>query len=344
MVKQIWTKVFGKRFEPKKYSLAEIEQLREFDSYELDVTVSDAFDIHLSAKLPSEPPEGIHYHFEASGYIGSADADYCVILTKWKNENNYCHWTFSELPQLFLAFESGAKHLVLPDEYLDVKLPFQKAWMKLLFDRYPEAKVHRRSQKQFPKDALIPRNHDTSTNQTMIGKCPYRFYHQGRATPYLIRQIEQVYLPEFRKKRIDLKPLDRIYINRSHRRLVNELEVQAFLKSKDFTILNLEDYSLEEQVFIFDNAKVIMGFHGAGLTNLLFANKKSTVIELVDNDCVYPCYQDGLVIPGHKATRTYFHMLSVMRGLDYRVLESDQYHLPMETLERSLEEWLKISK
>ena len=317
-------------------SLHDVRKYREFDHYELALEAYPAKKVHIDSKLPSEPPGGITYEFGPSGYVGDISSDYCTIPSTWREPDNYCHWNFSELPFLFLAFESKAHNIILPDLLIDGKMPFQKKWMELLYEKHPEKKVIRLSKTKVPKNTMIPVNHDTSTSNKAIGKCEYKYYHHGRATPYLIARVNE-YKNDFDFSGITVKHGDLIYINRPNRRLQNELEVQSMVKELGFEIVTLEDLVLEEQILLFLNAKTIIGFHGAGLANLLFCNDGSTqVFEFADIDCVYPCYLDGKVISGEKATRTYFHMLSVMKNLEYHCVETIDYMLDLDAFKQEL--------
>ena len=105
-----------------------------------------------------------------------------------------------------------------------------------------------------------------------------------------------------------------------------------YLIANGFQIINLEGYSLDEQVMLFSNAEFVIGFHGAGLANLVYSTARTSVLEIVDKDCIHPCYIDGLVIPGKKATRTYYHMLSHMKNMKYSCIESEKYVLRIDKL------------
>ncbi len=69
---------------------------------------------------------------------------------------------------------------------------------------------------------------------------------------------------------------DRIYISRQEatreRYITNYEELMDLLSDKGFQSFCLENHSFEEQVKICSNAKVIIGPHGAGLTNMIFGS------------------------------------------------------------------------
>ena len=72
----------------------------------------------------------------------------------------------------------------------------------------------------------------------------------------------------------------RIYISRSKarfRRVLNEPELYPILERYGFKTVWPEDLDYKQQVQMFYDAEVIISPHGAGLTNLLFAEKSSVV-------------------------------------------------------------------
>jgi capsular polysaccharide biosynthesis protein len=93
---------------------------------------------------------------------------------------------------------------------------------------------------------------------------------------------------------VNLPKYDRIYISRknaSRRKLQNENEIVEILKSYNFKILYFEEHEWEEQIYFCKNARVIMGVHGAGLSNMIFQKKGSMVIELrAEDDKQNNCY------------------------------------------------------
>lgn len=310
-----------------------IKTYRSHDRYQLDITVEPEKSMHVPGMLPSEPPEGITYHFGPSGFIKNGqETDRCVIPTQWWQINNYCHWTFSEMPLLGLCMESGYSEVVIPDRLLKARLPYQEQWLSLLYSLYPG--VHLRPFSEFGEipGGVIPVNHDTSSNRSLIGACEYRHYHQGRTTPYCIRLMESVKSKVVREH----EGPEKIYILRKTRLLKNETEVRNKFKTQGFELIDPSNFTLTEQINMFASAKIVAGFHGAGLTNILFCGPKARILEIADANCVYPCFRDGKVIAGKKATRTYYHLAAHLKGLDYHVLESKDYHLNMVKLEEKL--------
>lgn len=115
-----------------------------------------------------------------------------------------------------------------------------------------------------------------------------------------IYKIKKAYIPEAYpifdfNKRIykalenNLNPFSEqkmIYISRAKskkRRIVNEDKLIRYLINNGFSIYHLETMKFEDQVRIFNSAKVVISPHGAGLSNIYFCNPKVCIIELIPN-------------------------------------------------------------
>ena len=73
----------------------------------------------------------------------------------------------------------------------------------------------------------------------------------------------------------------RIYISRanaSKRRSFNENDVFTVLKNYNFELISPEQYSIADQISMFNKAEYIVGGSGAAFTNLLFCNEKCKVV------------------------------------------------------------------
>ncbi|AXV14444.1 hypothetical protein CYG48_01145 [Neorhizobium sp. SOG26] len=88
----------------------------------------------------------------------------------------------------------------------------------------------------------------------------------------------------------------KIYASRldagSTRRILNEDAVCELMASYGFEIITPGKLTVEEQITTFRDADVIVGAHGAGMTNLLFsqASKGPRVVELFQSHYVNACY------------------------------------------------------
>jgi capsular polysaccharide biosynthesis protein len=60
----------------------------------------------------------------------------------------------------------------------------------------------------------------------------------------------------------------------------NEAQIQSYFIEKGFEILNLDEFDFEIQIAIFKTAKVVVGTHGAGLSNIIWAPPGTVVIEI----------------------------------------------------------------
>lgn len=92
--------------------------------------------------------------------------------------------------------------------------------------------------------------------------------------------------------KLNIETFDKIYVSRSkakNRKIVNNLEVETTFSNYGFKILNFEDYSFFQQVYLMKHCKVLAGVHGAGFANIAFMPKKSSLFELIK---VYSSYKE----------------------------------------------------
>ncbi|HTD40792.1 MAG TPA: glycosyltransferase family 61 protein [Mucilaginibacter sp.] len=90
----------------------------------------------------------------------------------------------------------------------------------------------------------------------------------------------------FGERRVKVDKIDKLYVSRelaNRRKVINEIEIQIILKKYGFTIFHPEKFTFLEQVAIFSQVKYLVGEHGSGLTNLLFMEKGTSLLELHKN-------------------------------------------------------------
>jgi hypothetical protein len=89
-------------------------------------------------------------------------------------------------------------------------------------------------------------------------------------------------------------PARRLYISRvaaKRRKLANESEVIAFLRSAGYEICDTARYSIREQIELFASASHVVAPHGAGLVNLLFCTPGANVLELQMDAYMNLCFR-----------------------------------------------------
>ena len=70
-------------------------------------------------------------------------------------------------------------------------------------------------------------------------------------------------------------------VNVKLRRVVNEPEVIDVLSGLGFVTMDCAQHSIEQQARAFHGADIIVGTHGAGLANIVYAKRGTTVVEIV---------------------------------------------------------------
>lgn len=127
---------------------------------------------------------------------------------------------------------------------------------------------------------------------------------------------------------------ERIYISRQKaekRKVLNHTELEQLLSKYQFKTLYAEDFSLEEQISIFKNAKFVVSPHGAGLSNIIFMNKGSKIIE-ISTDIKEQCVPHFMVLANHLELDYYY--------LDSKI-EKENYSVDLENLEKLIYKILK---
>ena len=94
---------------------------------------------------------------------------------------------------------------------------------------------------------------------------------------------------------------ERIYISRSNasRALSSEAQLEDLLAADGFAIIHPETLSWSEQIFLFQNARVVVGPHGAGLSNLVFSPPGAVLVEITNGHHYNRCYEWLCHVAGH---------------------------------------------
>ena len=198
------------------------------------------------------------------------------LLTGGAGNSNYWHWLYDVLPRLKILEDKIDINEIDYFLFPDLKEKFQTETLDLL---------------NIPHEKRI---------SSRIYRHIHTSYTYAVSHPYVIKNnpsIEIQNMPNwildylrttFLKNKHNKKFPDKFYIDRSDsksnhrhlRQIINEDEIKEFLKNKGFSIITLSNLSFEDQVNLFNNAKQIVGLHGAGFANLTFCRPNTLALEL----------------------------------------------------------------
>lgn len=183
---------------------------------------------------------------------------------------NYYHWIMEGIGRLVMMKLAG--NLDGDEQLLIMKDPprFMIDSIGFFFPEYRDRLVRSssvRCKAECVKLASFPYTNNENTNFTDI------------YIPEVIKTINS--FSREKQKGLVKKPVN-IFISRKNsrdRKILNEEFFLGAIAPYNLKIVTLEDLSFEQQAELFFHADLIVTTHGAGLTNLLFANEPSMVIE-----------------------------------------------------------------
>ena len=186
-----------------------------------------------------------------------------VVILSALSGHVYYHWMIDVLPRLGLLWQSGLK-LEQVDWFVvnSMTKPFQQETLNRLgvpmekvvrSDRHPHIQAQRLIVPSFPG-------------------------HLDWIPPDTISFLRRTFLADAAPP-----PTQRIYISRAHakyRQVINEDAVMAQLALLGFINVHLERLTVAAQAALFASAQVIIAAHGSSLTNLVFCQAGTQVLEI----------------------------------------------------------------
>lgn len=200
------------------------------------------------------------------------DGVFATILSPGSATPNYFHWLVESLPRIAILEEARI------EDYCLIVPELLAPWQAATLDRLGLEGARRVGfgEQHWQIDSLL---------------VPSLLGYPGMCRPWAAAWLRRrLGVPEREEG------TRRLYVSRSrasHRRVSNEDEVLATLDSLGFECVLTEDMTLEEQISLFSQAQFIVGLHGAGLTNVLFAPRRARVLEFMSplpgyvNACYY---------------------------------------------------------
>jgi tetratricopeptide (TPR) repeat protein len=195
------------------------------------------------------------------------DGDVAVLSVRWGG-TVYFHWLFDVISRLDLLEKSGINFEEI-DYFLvnRYQRSYEKEIMSIL--GIPPAKI------------LESRHHPhIQAKRMIVPSVPPR--GKSMITPWGCQFLKQKLLTCQNPTPTSSTPT-RLYLGRqnaSYRVVLNEEEVIQFLEKKGFSSVNLETMSVVEQASLLAQAEVIVAPHGSALSNLVFCEPGTKIIEL----------------------------------------------------------------
>ena len=264
----------------KKYHVAKIKNGRIYTDYLENVSIIDKNNILVNnvshqqidgalfpAKLNSALIKGTpRFKKKIKGSV-------LCMVQGISAEINYFHWMFDILPRIKLI-----KKIVNLKDIDYFYFPELKKWQKdtLSVFKIPKKKlINSKKYRHIEADLVFATSHPWYTKGHMV--------RESKDLPaWDINWVVKTFLKYKKKTSCNKK----IFIDRSesvfkHCQIINNDEVKNNLIKNGFSIHETGKMSFFEQIYLFNNAKVIVGAHGAAFTNLVFCKPKTKIIEII---------------------------------------------------------------
>ena len=195
---------------------------------------------------------------------------------------NYAHWITEVLPQIIsfcsiakvkdvpLILNSGLPKTILETVGLMVGNERPVIFLEPFQEIYVEKLYLTSSMGYIPYERRYPLGEDGRV------KFDSKSRFDGFFNPLSLRLLRKKIFSKLSQELVDADWPSKIYLRRNGglRKLINQHEVEEYLKGQGFVIISPEDFTFLEQVSIFKNAKIIISPTGAGLANAIFCNPK----------------------------------------------------------------------
>ncbi|WP_176706095.1 glycosyltransferase family 61 protein [Paenibacillus hemerocallicola] len=230
----------------------------------------------------------MQYHFPNAAHpvFQHADlpqADYTaetVAVLSYAWESNYYHWLGDVLARIHLLDLSG----IPIDKYLingNDSAAFQTETLSMLGIPGHKIMQSRRGMHLKAKRLVVP-------SLEMLQLLPLTPHSMAK---WAIQYLRSELMNSVHSRLIE--GYERIYVSRgdaAHRVVTNEDRITEMVESCGFKIIVPGHMPVADQIRTFASADIIVAPHGAGLTNLMFCQSGTRVLELFSPNYVNPLY------------------------------------------------------
>lgn len=229
----------------------------------------------------------------------------------------YYHWMVETLPRIEMVRKSGCRidYYYLPQ----LKFPYQRLSIERLGIK-PEQIITGDRKTHIRPDLLV------------IPTLPTKYRIHPINPQWVNDWLRSLFLPSLLPK-----AHCKVYISRAKartRRFLNENEVWSYLASQGYEKVFLEDLSLYEQACLFAKSTHIVAPHGGGLTNLIFANPATRVLEIECPTFGCKCFP----IMANQVGYIYRDLMGLPPD-DHKLIERQDFWVDMPKLKQIINEW-----
>ncbi len=197
-------------------------------------------------------------------------------LAQGGSGNNYFHFFFDIIPKIYFIKKTKIFKKI---NFFYVSSPSE--WQKKIFKIL-----------EIPKKKLIDSFKDNHIFADEIVSVDHPWYQKGNIqnqVKKLPKWIIFINRKLFLKKAKKFKCKKRIFLDRTsslynHCQIHNFKEFKNWVYDKNLKFYSPEKLSLENQIYLFKNASIILGAHGAAFTNIIFCKPGTKIIEIIPSD------------------------------------------------------------
>ncbi len=196
-----------------------------------------------------------------------------LSLVQGASGSNYFHWLFDLLPKI----EILSKNNLLKDIdffYVPTINSFILKTLKIYGIKEKQL-INSSTQNHIEADEVFTFEHLYSKRGN--------FHNSFEMIPKWIILFLQKKFTKFKKKVSSKKRffIDRTDSKYEHYKISNQIELKRILKKNSFDYIQLSKLDWYKQIYLFNNAKTIIGLHGAGLANLVFCKRNTKIFEIL---------------------------------------------------------------
>ena len=198
-------------------------------------------------------------------------------LTQGGSSNNYFHFIFDIVSKIILTKANFKNFKKIDFFYVSSLKKWQINILKII---------------GIKKEKLIDSKINNHIYANKVIALDHPWYNKGyiqnqlrTIPPWIINENRKIFLNNSKKFNCKNKIfLDRSNSNYNHCQIENLPDIKDLILKNKFGIYKPETLNFEKQIYLFKNASVILGAHGAAFTNIIFCKPKTKIIELIPSD------------------------------------------------------------